>query len=87
MSDIFGACIDRRLKASEGDTWKVGEEAQTPYQSGDATRYMNDPRKAGDIDYYADCYRGDDDNGGVHTNSGRKKRERACNETSPRDDI
>jgi MYXO-CTERM domain-containing protein len=61
------------------DTWLIGEDIFTPGTPGDALRYMNDPTAdsglyppelGGSRDFYADRYRGSEDNGGVHLNSG-----------------
>ncbi|MRG90477.1 M4 family metallopeptidase [Polyangium spumosum] len=71
MSDIFGAAIEAARDGSvSANTWKIGEECWTPGTSGDALRYMNDPKLAGDYDYYPERYQGSQDNGGVHWNSG-----------------
>ena len=78
MSDIFGACIDRYLGASVANTWMLGEISWTPSTAGDALRYMNDPAKAGDYDWYPTRYVGSSDNGGVHWNSGTNFDVYAC---------
>ncbi|GKY98048.1 hypothetical protein MPSEU_000762900 [Mayamaea pseudoterrestris] len=72
ISDIMGACMDRQEGASVKNTWLLGEEVWTPGMKGDALRYLNDPTRTGEgeTDYYPDRYQGDDDNGGVHWNSG-----------------
>jgi bacillolysin len=72
MSDIFGACVDRQEGASIEDTWLVGENIYTPGVDGDGIRHMNNPTLTGsnDADYYPEKYRGWDDEGGVHWNSG-----------------
>jgi Zn-dependent metalloprotease len=71
MSDIFGAAIEAyRDGAVSGNTWMIGEECWTPNVPDDALRYMNDPTRGGDYDYYPTRYTGTSDNGGVHWNSG-----------------
>jgi len=78
MSDIFAALVEKWKGQSDDPTnnhkndsvWKVGEDIYTPYTAGDALRYMYDPAKDGDYDYYPDRYKGTADNGGVHSNSG-----------------
>lgn len=71
LSDIFGVSatiyFDGGINSS---TWLLGDDIYTPGTPGDALRYMNDPARAGDRDYYPDRYTGSNDNGGVHTNSG-----------------
>ena len=70
MSDIFGACVDYQEGARGDNTWFIGEDVYTPDTPGDALRYMMDPKRAGDYDFYPTRYRGYDDFGGVHWNSG-----------------
>jgi MYXO-CTERM domain-containing protein len=80
MSDIMAAtCEAWHDGAISGDTWLVGEDIFTPTTAGDALRYMNNPTKdaslypaslGGSRDWYADRYQGQEDNGGVHLNSG-----------------
>jgi hypothetical protein len=70
MSDIFSAFVESFLGSNDSDIWLLGEDAWTPGVAGDALRYMCDPAAAGDSDYYPDRYKGTDDQGGVHTNSG-----------------
>ena len=74
MSDIFGACVDRQEGANITNTWIVGDAIYTPSIPNDGFRYMNNPTATGsyDADFYPERYRGDDDNGGVHWNSGKK---------------
>jgi bacillolysin len=76
FSDMMGNTIefyadDNGLdKAAEPD-WLIGEDViNTP---GDATpgfRNMGDPKQDGDPSHVSQAYTGDEDNGGVHTNSG-----------------
>jgi Zn-dependent metalloprotease len=52
-----------------------GEDKKTPGIPGDAMRYMCDPvndniNGVGSRDFYPDRYQGEEDNGGVHWNSG-----------------
>lgn len=71
MSDVFGAGTEAYKDGGvNSDTWKIGEDVYTPGTSGDALRYMDDPAKGGDYDYYPTRYVGTSDNGGVHWNSG-----------------
>ena len=50
--------------------WKIGEDIWTPNTPGDALRYMYDPARGNDYDYWPTRYTGSSDNGGVHWNSG-----------------
>ena len=71
FSDIMGAAVESFRDGNvNANTWKIGEECWTPATPGDALRYMNDPKLAGDFDYYPTRYTGASDNGGVHWNSG-----------------
>ena len=52
-SDVFGAMVERSVLGESSNTWLVGEETWTPSTSGDALRYMNDPKDDGySYDYY-----------------------------------
>lgn len=63
--------VSQSIGISYDNVWKLGEDIWTPQIPGDALRYMNDPTLDGHSrDYYPDRYIGDDDNGGVHSNSG-----------------
>lgn len=71
FADILGNQVERYQFASSAGMWTVGEDVVTPGKSGDAIRYMENPRK--DLvsrDHYADRYTGTLDSGGVHWNSG-----------------
>jgi Zn-dependent metalloprotease len=80
MSDIMAAvCEAWRDGAVSADTWLVGEDIFTPATAGDALRYMANPTAdaalyppqiGGSRDYYPERYQGQEDNGGVHLNSG-----------------
>jgi bacillolysin len=75
MSDIFGALLDQFIGKSEVNIWLSGEDIYTPGVAGDALRYMCDPvndniNGRGSRDFYPDRYRGTEDFGGVHWNSG-----------------
>lgn len=70
VSDIFGAMVERYTEGENSNTWKIGEDAYTPSTAGDALRYMDDPTRGNQPDWYPDRYTGTADNGGVHTNSG-----------------
>lgn len=73
FADIFGAMIDR-------DDWLIGEDVVRPgVFAGGALRNMQDPHNGAssqDInggwqpDHYNERFRGSQDNGGVHINSG-----------------
>jgi len=71
FADIFGAMIDR-------DDWKIGEEVANPaiFPSG-TMRDMQDPNNGGNSSNFYwqpkhvnEMYTGNQDNGGVHINSG-----------------
>jgi len=49
MSDIFGNTCEwfKDGQVVSANTWKVGEDVYTPSKSGDALRYMNDPKLDG----------------------------------------
>ena len=66
----MAAAIDHSAGASVADTWFIGEDVWTPNTAGDALRSMSNPKDFGAYDYYPERYRGSDDNGGVHLNSG-----------------
>jgi Zn-dependent metalloprotease/subtilisin family serine protease len=68
ISDIFGTLIE--FYNNKNPDWEIGEDVYTPNVPGDALRSMSDPTKEGDPDHYSKRYMGNDDNGGVHTNSG-----------------
>jgi len=80
MSDIMAAvCEAWKDGAVSADTWLVGEDIFTPSKAGDALRYMANPTAdaslyppelGGSRDYYPERYQGNQDNGGVHLNSG-----------------
>ncbi|WP_311079688.1 M4 family metallopeptidase [Paenibacillus polymyxa] len=63
FSDVIGNDIQRK-------NWLVGDDIYTPYIAGDALRSMSDPTLYDQPDHYSNLYRGSEDNGGVHTNSG-----------------
>jgi vibriolysin len=55
MSDIFGNTCEwfKDGQVVSDNTWKVGEDIYTPGKSGDALRYMNDPKLDGSsLDYW-----------------------------------
>jgi thermolysin len=78
MSDVFGALLERFVKGESADTWLIGEGPYTPGAPGDALRHMANPHAADDFgftpnddpDHYSERYTGNEDNGGVHINSG-----------------
>jgi len=81
FSDVFGAAISQHAEgvtAQEAD-WLVGNEVIGPQVTGVAIRSMKDPGTAYDDDvlgrdpqpaHMDDLYTGQDDDGGVHINSG-----------------
>lgn len=73
MSDILGAAAEAHRDGGRvgPNTWVLGEDIFTPGTAGDGLRYMDNPTKDGiSSDYYPERYRGTEDNGGVHLNSG-----------------
>lgn len=68
LSDIFGTLTE--YYDNRNPDWDEGEDIYTPGVPGDALRSLQDPKKYGDPDRYADRYTGSLDYGGVHTNSG-----------------
>jgi hypothetical protein len=58
------------MGATGKDIWKLGEDIYTPNSDGDALRYMYDPARGRDYDWYPSRFTGSADNGGVHSNSG-----------------
>lgn len=80
MSDIMASvCEAWHDGAVSDDTWLVGEDIFTPTTAGDALRYMANPTAdsalyppeiGGSRDFYAERYQGNEDQGGVHLNSG-----------------
>jgi len=71
FADIFGfSSYMYKFGSNTPYQWMIGAECYTPFKSGDALRYMNDPVLDGvSYDYYPG-YTGMQDNGGVHWNSG-----------------
>jgi Zn-dependent metalloprotease len=43
MADVFGAAVEASVTGVTANTWKFGEDVETPAIPGDAIRYMNDP--------------------------------------------
>ena len=72
VSDIFGCMVERNARGGviDANTWLVGEQAYTPGTAGDALRYMDNPTRGNQPDYYPNRVITTSDNGGVHTNSG-----------------
>lgn len=65
FSDIFGTAVE--FYTGINPDYKIGEDCYTPYTSGDALRYMYNPRADGaSIDNYSQYYPGID----VHYSSG-----------------
>jgi Zn-dependent metalloprotease len=78
-SDVFGALLERFVNGESAATWRVGEACFTPGNGQDeGIRDMAEPHVApdngftldDDPDHYSERYTGQDDNGGVHINSG-----------------
>ncbi len=79
-SDVFGALLERYVHGESADTWRVGETCYTPGNgtSDGGIRDMADPHSVpgygltpdDDPDHYSERYTGQEDNGGVHINSG-----------------
>jgi bacillolysin len=68
MADIFGCMMD-------STDWLIGEDiVKTSYFPTGAARSLSDPYNGGGIGYqpkfYNEKYNGNEDNGGVHSNSG-----------------
>jgi len=81
ISDVFGSCLKQRLLAQTADQadWLIGEGIFLPSVQGRALRSMAEPGTAYDdptlgkdpqVATMADYVDTQDDNGGVHTNSG-----------------
>lgn len=71
FSDIMAAAADAHENGVSSDTWLLAEDCWTPGTANDAMRYMASPTLDGmSYDYYPERYTGDQDNGGVHLNSG-----------------
>lgn len=71
LSDVLGVATSVYYTGGiSSNTWLLGEEVYTPGTPGDALRYMNDPSRGQQPDYYPERYTGSEDNGGVHINSG-----------------
>jgi len=71
MSDIMAAAVDAHTHGVTNKTWLLAETCWTPGTPNDAMRYMSNPTKDGQSrDYYPERYTGQQDNGGVHVNSG-----------------
>lgn len=63
FSDVFGYFNDP-------DNWLMGEDVYTPGKDGDGLRSLSNPEKYNQPANMADYYKGTDDEGGVHINSG-----------------
>ncbi|WAS98301.1 M4 family metallopeptidase [Nannocystis punicea] len=71
MSDIMAAAADAYKNGVSNKTWLLAETCWTPGVANDAMRYMSNPTQDGQsYDYYPERYTGQQDNGGVHINSG-----------------
>jgi Zn-dependent metalloprotease len=58
--------LDRKV----GPDWQIGEDVYLPKDTVAGFRNMADPAEDGDLDHYSELYTGNQDNGGVHSNSG-----------------
>jgi len=81
LSDCFGACVKQRVlgQTAANADWLVGEGVFVPELHARALRDMANPGTAYDdptlgrdpqVGHFSDYLQTDDDNGGVHTNSG-----------------
>ncbi|MCB9701964.1 MAG: M4 family metallopeptidase [Myxococcales bacterium] len=72
FSDIMASAAQAwKAGGVSSATWKLAEDVWTPSDPNDAMRYMDDPTADGQsYDYYPTRYTGNQDNGGVHLNSG-----------------
>jgi Zn-dependent metalloprotease len=81
FADVFGTVITQHLEKSTADDadWLIGDEIMGPKLFGEALRCMASPGTAFDNDlmgkdpqpaHMKDFYKGPNDNGGVHINSG-----------------
>ncbi len=81
MSDVFGSLVKQRVlnQTAEQADWIIGEGLFTPKVNGVGIRSMKEPGTAYDDPVlgkdpqpatYQDRYKGNEDNGGVHINSG-----------------
>jgi thermolysin len=61
---------DAQACVMDSGDWKIGEDIYTPYTSGDALRYMDNPAAGGQPATMSGYVNTTSDNGGVHTNSG-----------------
>lgn len=70
FSDIIGAAVER-FKGGKAEelVWEIGEDLNV-VDNKVGFRNMADPMKRKNPDFYFERYRGYDDNGGVHWNSG-----------------
>ncbi len=81
FADVFGTVITQHIEKSTADDadWLIGDEIMGPKLFGEALRCMASPGTAFDNDlmgkdpqpdHMKDLYKGSNDNGGVHINSG-----------------
>lgn len=81
FADVFGSAITQSFERSTADDadWLIGDEIMGPRLYGEALRCMASPGTAFDNDlmgkdpqpdHMRDFYKGSNDNGGVHINSG-----------------
>jgi Zn-dependent metalloprotease len=71
FSDIIGTSVEFFFQPSKAD-YIMGEDSFRAYRPGsyNGIRSMSDPQAMGQPDHYSRRYIGEDDYGGVHTNSG-----------------
>jgi bacillolysin len=78
FSDVFGCLIERFTYGENSGTWTLFEKTVTPKIAGDVERDMQNPHRGKNYgltaddqpDHYSERYKGTQDNGGVHINSG-----------------
>jgi Zn-dependent metalloprotease len=75
FSDIIAASVefyadDHGLDDAAEPDWLVGEDITLIADAAPGFRNMANPAEDGDPDHYTERYVGNEDNGGVHTNSG-----------------
>ena len=75
FSDIIGNTVEfyaqqEGLDPAARPDWRIGEDVIIGPGRSRGFRNMGDPAEFGDPDHYTERYRGPQDNGGVHINSG-----------------
>ena len=67
-SEFFAA--QKRLDPAVRPDWQIGEDVYLPKDTAPGIRNMADPAEDNAPDHYSERYTGNQDNGGVHSNSG-----------------